>query len=58
MPAGVPCSVALVGPATAYEPTKPATNNTQLQSNHPKTRNSADQLWGISLIGVNTIWTG
>ena len=39
--------------AWACLPTKPATVNTQLQSNHPKVRNLADQLWGISLIAVN-----
>jgi len=38
--------------ATGYEPTKPPTDNTPLQSSHPKVRNSADQLWGISLIAV------
>ena len=39
--------------ATASEPTKPAPNNTQpLQSHHPEVGNFADQLWGISLIGV------
>ena len=44
--------VASPATATACEPTKPATNTQQLQSNHPKVRNSADQLWGLSLIGV------
>ena len=41
--------------ATDSAPTKPATVNKQLQSNHPGVGNLADQLWGISLIGVTSL---